>query len=434
MATAFAQGVSLLTSLVSIPLTLNYLGLERFGMWLTISSIIAFFGFADLGMGAGLLNAVADAHGRDDRAAAREYVSSAFYMLCVLALVLGVVFFSLYPRIDWHMVLNVSSPQAVAESGTAVAVLAVCFLLGIPLGVVNRTRMGYQQGFLNTLWQASGNLLGLAAILVSINLRAGLPQLVLAMAGTPVLVTYLSGAYLFYKERPWLRPNRRAVQMPAVQQILRLGTLFFVLQIAGALGFQTDNLIIAHFLGAAQVSQYAVPMRLFSIIPMMLGLALTPLWPAYVEAIARHDVEWVQRTFRRFLGVSLAVSLMFVAILLGASSFILRIWVGDSIQPTWTLLLGLGGWALLNSISGSLAMLFNAANAIVFQIILALSMGITNLVLSIVLVQWIGLPGPVYGSIIAVLLCSIIPAWLYTPRLFARLSATTPTSQHLAST
>src|ERR1043166_7111587 len=45
-----SKAVSLLTMLVSVPLTVNYLGPERFGLWMTISSVIAFLVFADFGI------------------------------------------------------------------------------------------------------------------------------------------------------------------------------------------------------------------------------------------------------------------------------------------------------------------------------------------------------------------------------------------------
>lgn len=85
-----ARGISLLTVLISVPLTIGYLGAERYGLWMTISSVIAMIGFLDFGLGNGLLNAVSEANGRDDREAAHRYVSSAFFMLLgVAALVLS---------------------------------------------------------------------------------------------------------------------------------------------------------------------------------------------------------------------------------------------------------------------------------------------------------------------------------------------------------
>ena len=78
-ASLLAKVVSVGTVLISVPLTLHYLGPERYGMWMTMSSLVAIFSFADLGIGNGVLNAVAAAHGRDDRATIRGYVSSGFF-------------------------------------------------------------------------------------------------------------------------------------------------------------------------------------------------------------------------------------------------------------------------------------------------------------------------------------------------------------------
>ena len=42
-----ARVVQLGASLVTVPLTLKYLGNERFGLWMTISSVLAMAAFAD---------------------------------------------------------------------------------------------------------------------------------------------------------------------------------------------------------------------------------------------------------------------------------------------------------------------------------------------------------------------------------------------------
>src|ERR1700741_1499443 len=70
--------VTMLTLLVSVPLTMNYLGAERYGIWLTITSTIAILGFADLGIGSGLVTTLADATGRGDYDSARTTIASAF--------------------------------------------------------------------------------------------------------------------------------------------------------------------------------------------------------------------------------------------------------------------------------------------------------------------------------------------------------------------
>src|SRR5580704_14585226 len=74
LATLAAKGVSIGTLLVTVPLTLAYLGKERYGLWMTISSLVAIFGFADLGMGASLKTLLAAADGRNDCEEAQRLV------------------------------------------------------------------------------------------------------------------------------------------------------------------------------------------------------------------------------------------------------------------------------------------------------------------------------------------------------------------------
>jgi hypothetical protein len=156
LVSAFAQGISMLTLLISIPLTLNYLGAERYGLWITISSLIAVLGFADLGMGNGLLNAVAEANGRNDQKAAESYVSSAFYILTGIALFLGVIWLMVYPHVSWSWLFNVITPKAMAEAGPATSIFIWCMLINLPIGLIQKIYDGYQEGYINGLWRAGG--------------------------------------------------------------------------------------------------------------------------------------------------------------------------------------------------------------------------------------------------------------------------------------
>ncbi|MGA7315646.1 MAG: hypothetical protein WBX22_16905 [Silvibacterium sp.] len=46
-----AEVIAVSTSLVTIPMALHYLETEQFGLWMTISSVVAILGFADFGIG-----------------------------------------------------------------------------------------------------------------------------------------------------------------------------------------------------------------------------------------------------------------------------------------------------------------------------------------------------------------------------------------------
>ncbi len=364
IASAAARGVALVSLLVSVPLTMNYLGLERYGLWMTVSSLLIVFGFADLGLGNGLVNGLAAAHGRDETDAPRRLVSSALVMLAGVAMLIALAFAAVFPAVSWASLFNAESDAAVREAGPAVAALVACLAAALPLSVVSRVQLGYQEGFANSLWIAAGTAAGLAALLVAVRLRAGVPWLIVAVSGAPTLVVLAQGLVLFGARRPEVRPRWRDVTPDAVRRLLRLGSLFFVLQIAVAMNYVSDNLVVAHLFGPEAVTQYSVPMRLFTIPQVVLNLVLPALWPAYGEALARGDVAWARRTMLRSLAVTAGLSAACALVLLVFARPLLRAWVGPAIAPSLPLLAGLALWTVLTAVGSALAMFLNAANVV----------------------------------------------------------------------
>lgn len=423
LASVAARGITFPTKLITVPLALGYLGTERYGLFVTIFSVSAMLALADLGMGNGLLNAISETNGRDDREAARRYVSSAFFVLFGIAAALAVLFAFIYPWVPWEQVFNVSTSQAIAEAGPSIAIFVGCFLASLPLSVARQTQMGYQEGYATNLWDALGSLLGLGGMLLAIRLEAGLPWLVLAMAGAPALALFLNGVALFKRQRPWLRPRLRNAQISAAKRVSQTGLLFLTLQIAVVIVFYSDYLVVAQIFGADEVTQYAVPWQLFMIPPLILGPMLMPLWPAYGEAIARGDVSWVKTTLYRSLVIGLLITVPAATFLVLFGTQVIHFWVGPEVTPPFLLLLGLGLYTIiLHGIDFPIGMLLNGANALKFQAVVASLSAIVNLAASITLAYLIGLPGVIFGTVISELLFATIPCILYVPRLLSSIS------------
>ena len=129
-----SRGISFVTSILTVRWTLHYLGTERYGMWVTISSFLLLLNFADLGLGNGLTNVVAEGAGREDRVAIQRAVSSAFWMLIAVASLLLCAGATAYPFLHAERLLNVHSALAVREAGPALAMFFVCFVVNLPLG------------------------------------------------------------------------------------------------------------------------------------------------------------------------------------------------------------------------------------------------------------------------------------------------------------
>ncbi len=416
-----ARAVQVSTSLITIPLTIHYLGNERFGLWMAISSVLAMANFADFGIGNGVLNTVADAFGKNDFDRIRAAISSGFAVLGAVGLLLLALFASTFAWVSWADVFRVTSAQARAEAAPALMVFACCFALNIPLDLVQRAQLGLQQGFRMNLWQVCGSLAGLAGVIAGIRMHAGLPLLVAALAGAPVAATALNTFHFFVVSRPDLRPRLHFVSRDTISRIVTFGTLFFVLQLVAAVAFSADNFIIARILGSSSVPEYSIPQRMFSLISTMVVMMVTPLWPAYGEAISRGDIPWVRRTLGRSLvfvfGLAAVAS---IAMLLMAHRLIAW-WIGPRISPPFFLLLGLALWTVADCCGNSIAMFLNGASIMRFQIVMASIFGVTCLGLKIYLTQRFGIVAVPWATLFSYVSIVGISCAIYVPHALQHL-------------
>jgi O-antigen/teichoic acid export membrane protein len=415
-----ARVIGMLASLVTVPLTYRYLGPERYGLWMVLISIISVMGFADLGLGNGLINAVSEAYGKDDHHLAREYVTSALVMMLGIAAFFAVAGAIGYPYLPWMRLFNVKSGAVAAEGARAFLVLYAWFVLSIPLGVVTRAQAGLQKGYLPQIIGAAGSILSLLALLVVVALHGSLTWLVFASTFGAIASTVANG-WMLFREHPWLVPAWHAYRRSSASKILRLGLLFFVLQCAMSVGFTSDNIVIAQVLGAAAVAVYAVPQKLFSFISMVVGMGITPLWPAYGEAIARGDVAWVRRVFLGSLWITLAIAVPLCTLLVLAGPWILKVAVGKSLHAPLSLLVVLGLWGVVSAVSAPMGMLLNGAGVLKAQAIIAVVASLINLALSIFLTRLFGVIGVCSGSIITQVLIAFPLYFVVIRRLLRNL-------------
>lgn len=413
---AVAKFITVATAFISIPLTLHYLGPERYGMWMTMSSFLAMLSFADLGIGSGLINAVAAAHGRDDRLEIRRYVSSGFFVLTIIAAAILVLFAAAYPYVAWFELFNVQSDAARREAGPALAVIVACIALNLPASVVQRVQTGTQRGFVINLWRCLGSIVGLIGIIVAVHLEAGLKWLVLAFAGAPLCASCLNGLIFFRKLEPDICPSPLAISRDAVLNVVRTGLFFLGLQITGYVTFFSDNIFVAQVLGSTAVTQYSVPERMFTVITMAAAMVLMPLWPAYGEARARGDQVWVKQTLMRSLFLGVGFAAVVASILLFAGPWIIKLWVGNSVTPSFVLLLALACWKVIETGGVATAMVLNSHNMLRFQLVTATLVAISVIPLKILLLHAMGISGVVWATILAYTLFSALPMFIFFRR------------------
>ncbi|CAN5605924.1 O157 family O-antigen flippase [soil metagenome] len=416
-----AKAVQSICMLIYVPLALNYLGKERFGLWQTMTALIGSLAISDLGIGNGMISMLAATQGADDRPQARRIISSATFIILLVAAIAGMAFAIVYPLVDWPAVFNAQSPLATSESGPAVAWCIALFLVSLPLNVVQSTHLGYQEGFVPNIVQAAMNALGLLGIFIAIKLGYGLVGMTILWLGGSIIVRAINAIYLFGVQRRWLTPALRDFHWKTAISLLKVSVLFLVIGASIAVGYTSDSFVVTQILGPEAVTEYNVPYRLFSIVTVALGFFLGPLWPAYAEARSRGDVAWVKRTLRRSLFISFAFNLFAAAALMVAGRFLIHLWVKDAVSPSNALLFAFAMYLLVAGLHVPLSALLNGLSIVRFQLACWIAMAVVNIGLSIWLTKLYGVPGVVFGTVIANFVCFVVPSAWYVRRFLSRM-------------
>ena len=401
LAGIFGKGANLLVSAATIPLTVRYLGSDGFGLWTAISSAIAMFFVFDVGIATTLTNLISQSYADNDKHSAATYFATALWLVLGISALLGAVGWILWPHMDWASLFHVQDPSLARETTRTVAAAFIVFLCALPAGLAPRVLGGYQQAHAANLFAAAGSILSLLAIIVVIGMHGSLPVLVAAYAASVPAAQVASLVWLCCFNKPWMKPWPSLFRRNLIGAIFHSGSQFFLIQIAGLVVLNSDNLVISHFLSPAQVTPYYVTWRMVSYITAVPVLIVPALWPAYAEANAKGDLAWIRTAYARSRWTTFVVLAAGSAILLAAGQRIIRIWAGPAAVPSTALLSLMCVWMVIFAITLYQSCLMGATSRIARQAVYGPVAALVNLVLSIIWVKTLGSLGVLLATVVS---------------------------------
>jgi O-antigen/teichoic acid export membrane protein len=409
-----AKALTALVSLLSVPLTLPYLGKERFGLWITLASFQTVFTLADFGVGNGVLQLVSDAYGRNDHRKIRQTVLSGLKFQAVVALSLVALFLISYRLIPWAGILHVHGTKAQTELRPALVYFFVIFAVRSVTQVIQQAQYAVQAGYIANIWSGIGNLLALIGLVISSVYHAGVPTLCLVVSGLPVCSSLANSC-------TWLMNSRQFRETVAsecdkwfygLRELISIGFLFFALQLVAQLHAGIDPLIVNELLGPTAVAQFIVVQRPFDLFLIFLLLALQPLWPAYREAVVVGDVIWIRKTFQRTIIMSMSIAACFSLTMTLGGKTIISWWTQHQEIPSGALLDAYSLSLLFSATQPPIAFLLNGLGSVRTQLMIALPGIAVSLILKIMLLPRFGLSLIPISTIAAGMLL-LLPAQLF---------------------
>ena len=108
LVTFIVKGINVAINFLLVPLTIQYVKVDGYGVWLALSSIVAWLSIFDIGLGSSLRNKLVEALTKGNVRLAKVYVSTTYATITVISVFMVTVIIILNPYIDWHYVLNTS--------------------------------------------------------------------------------------------------------------------------------------------------------------------------------------------------------------------------------------------------------------------------------------------------------------------------------------
>lgn len=323
--------VNLLVNILSVPLLLNHLGTERYGMFALVTSILGFMNFSDFGLSLGLQNKLPYLIGQENQNKTKRAISSSFIMLIGISLFLLIVTTTLVFTLDWGAFFNVKSNLAKAEAKYVALAFFICFSISLPFTIGHTIYTSLQQGYIGEMIKALGNILIIVLLYLSVSPNLGTTYFTTIMYAIPgglgIFITYL----LFFRYKSEWLPKLSYVSFSEIKNLLQDSSKYFVLQLF-SLGLLTvDSFFVAHYEGASSVSGFNVGIRVVSIISLPLVLINSQILPAINDAVAKNELIWVKRNIKRLFFINTAFIILFSILIYMFGSQVLKFWLSDVI-------------------------------------------------------------------------------------------------------
>ncbi|PSU87997.1 oligosaccharide flippase family protein [Photobacterium kishitanii] len=402
------KAISIFLTYLLVPIVLKYLGTEKYGIWVTIFSVMSWVYTFDVGVGNGLKLRLTEALSKKDVVKAKEYIITAYLIITAISFfLLFMGFYGIY-NLDFTKYLN----SEVLSNTVIRKVIFIAFIFTLSNFVINL----YKQLFAAThrvAYSDLTNAIYLFLVLISLlTIRHYFDSSIIILAlvyGLSNIIVGVIFTVIFFSGRKELIPSFRNFKLSRVKDVISVGVEFLIIQLAVLIIFTTDNIIISRYLGPADVTPYNVVSQYFQAIILCWYIISAPLTPLYTEAFIKNDKIWICKTIKK-LNYLFCVIIIGVIIAILAGSYIIDFWVGkELIYPKY--LFFLFGVFVLIRIYGDLYMSFlNGIGKLRLQMYISIFGAAINIPLSIFFIKHfnLGSSGVILATNLSLVLLAIL--------------------------
>jgi O-antigen/teichoic acid export membrane protein len=405
----FLKGFTLIFSFLMVPLCLKAVSQKEYGIILTITSIVSWISFFDVGIGNGLRNKLGKAIAENDLELAKKYVSTAYFYITIIFLGILALYSIAHPFIEWHQILNLRADD-VKDLNLSIYIIISLFILRFILQLVSVVMLANQRSYLSDSILPISSFLSIAIIYIFyITGIADFYKIIFTICAVPVFVLLLYSVILYQGQYKWLSPSRKYITHNLRKDLLSLGAKFFLLQLVVMIIFSTSNFLVANLYSMEKVTTFDIASKVYGIPLMLFSIISSPLWGAFTNAWYQDDKNWIRKTIRNMMFINISL-LLLSFIIFSFYKPLTALWLGQPHIITSLFAITLIIFNFQIAFNNIYSYFLNGIGKINLQLITAVIGGLINIPLTIFLAKNtdFGLASLCIANIISLLPSSII--------------------------
>ncbi|ROT98395.1 hypothetical protein EB809_13930 [Marinobacter sp. R17] len=394
--------VSIAVAFFMMPFLIHKLGDHWYGIWTIIGSLAAAYHLFDMGMATAVTRYASRYLKLEDHEQANQVINTALAIYLTIAGVIALA--SIGISFGSRLFFDTGTDKDIIQ--LLVLIIGFSVALEFPfnaLAGVAGARLRFHQV---ALARIATTLIGAALTFWFISQGYGVVALAIITFFT-ARVSNLLYYVICRRAFPQLRFNRRYLSRPMGKELFQYSAWSFAIAIAYQLRNNVDNFVIAGFMSAAAVTPYAIGVRLVDYLAQFLSQATNMFVPVFTGYHASGEQEEMNSKMLFVTRINLVLAMVAGGgLAIFGQAFIDR-WMGADYQIAyWVMVILLVG-RMIGFANHPLNSAMYAMNR--HRVIAKLDMieVACNLTLSIIFVQFFGLIGVAFGTMIPLLILRI---------------------------
>lgn len=392
--------LSMVVDFAKVPILLTYLDSERYGLYVTIASIVYWTHNFDFGLGTGLRYKLTSAISNSNFEYGKRLVSTAYLSMSGVMSFLLLVFLPIIAFLDWNRLLNTNTIQN-QELILCVIVVLVVFVVQFILELITYVLQSYQRAAFSSIFKPLANLLTLVVILfLRVFSENSLLLACFAMTFPIVMVLLVANVVLYRRKCKDVSPSVSWYDKKCLKDVYSLGLKFFISQSSNLIVFQTAAFLISHYVSPTDSASYSVSYTYFGAIVIFNTMMLMPLIAAITDAYVKEDYIWLKNIMKKINKVSIILTLLSLVIL-ALSPIVFKIWLSDRLYISWSLRIAMTVYFIMNIWTTPYSSFITGVGKMQVAMIAAVFKIIFYIPIAIFFVKLMGTPGVMLSIILA---------------------------------